>query len=335
MPYIRNFKRHLQLQNSINITIFNELEYLYIAQFENVLKKNKIDLLYFLTPTYNISYNYPYILTHWDLGHKTMFAFPEVAMNNNFELRECYHREKLAKAFAIFSESEKSKQELVAIERINPDRIFVLPLFPGEVVRLNVSISEQENILNKWNVKNKNFYFYPAQFWPHKNHYNLIKAFAIVNKKYPHLKLILSGSDKGNLTYLKEVVDNIGLSEKIIFTGFVQTEEIYTYYKNAIALVMPTFLGPTNMPLLEAYYLNCTVLCSNLEGHIEQMQEKAIYFNPSDVDDIANKMQEQLEYSIQNTQIDYDEENTCELIEHFLLKIYPLRKTFGQNFVIN
>ena len=50
---------------------------------------------------------------------------------------------------------------------------------------------------------------------------------------------------------------------------------------------MPTLLGPTNMPLLEAACLDCPVICSDLEGHREMLGDYALYFNPYSPEDIS------------------------------------------------
>jgi len=222
------------------------------AKVVSFLHENAIDLIYYLKPESN-PYNMPYIMTHWDLGHKTMFAFPEATQDGNFEKREKYHRIELQKAFAIFTESETSIDELVFHERIDKARMFVLPLMPGKVVGMDVSLAMQSDILKKWSLENGQFYFYPAQFWAHKNHYALVHAFALVSQKNPNVKLVLSGSDKGNKKYIEKLVSKLNLSEKVLFVGFISDEEVFALYKNAIAVVMPTLLGPTNMPLLEAH----------------------------------------------------------------------------------
>ena len=259
-----------------------------------------------------------------------MFAFPEVALNNKFEKRENYHRITLNKAFAIFVESEQSKKELIKFERINKNRIFEVPLFPGKVVELEINKSEQDIILKKWNISKNQFYFYPAQFWAHKNHFVLIMAFKKVLNQNPSLKLILSGSDKGNLNYIKSIVNENKLQNNVIFTGFVGESDIYTFYKNAIALVMPTYLGPTNMPLLEANQLGCKVLCTNLKGHKEQMNDNSTYFDASNFDDIAEKMIEVIESKAQP--ILKQNEATCEILNSHFLSIFNFRKTFGYEF---
>ncbi|MFM1999350.1 MAG: hypothetical protein RL204_1297 [Bacteroidota bacterium] len=289
------------------------------------INDNKIDLVYYLKPESH-PYDTSYIMTHWDLGHKTMFAFPEVTLDSNYEKREKYHRIELQKAFAIFTESDTSVEELLQFERINKDRMFVLPLMPGKVVDMNVSQQEQSDILKKWSLEIEQYFFYPAQFWAHKNHYALIKAFDIVSKQNQKLKLVLSGSDKGNRRYIEELVASLNLSDKVLFVGFISDEEVHALYRNAKALVMPTLLGPTNMPLLEAHVLGCPVLCSNLKGHIQQMGNKAIYFDPIDPADIANKMSS----AIPRHKPYQDETDYGKILNENFLKLIPLRRTFGK-----
>lgn len=322
LPFLKFFKIHKKIKNEIEASI--------ALSRVDFLKKAKIDLIYYITPDF-YPINYPFIATHWDLGHKSAFSFPEVSCNNKFINREYYHRITLQKAFAIFTESEQSRKELEIYESINKERIFVVPMFAGKVIEMDVDVDTQENILNKWNVLKKEFYFYPAQFWAHKNHFCLIYAFQIVLEKYPNFKLLLSGSDKGNLEYIKELVKFKKIEKNVIFTDIVTDEEIYTFYKNTIALVMPTYIGPTNMPLLEAQYLGCPVLCSDLDGHKEQMKNNAIYFDPKNYFELAMKMEEIIYQKFYNKQF-LEELNIAKLLNKHFLALYNIRKTYGFNF---
>ena len=301
-----------------------ELQSAINSKVVSFLNDNSIDLVYYLKPESN-PYDTPYIMTHWDLGHKTMFAFPESTQEGNFEKREKYHRIELQKAFAIFTESETSIDELVFHERIDKSRMFVLPLMPGKVVGMAVPEAMQSDIQKKWSLEKGQFYFYPAQFWAHKNHYALVQAFALVSQKNPDVKLVLSGSDKGNKKYIEQLVSKLNLSEKVLFVGFISDEEVFALYKNAIALVMPTLLGPTNMPLLEAHALGCPVLCSNLPGHQKQMGNKATYFDPINPSDIAEKMSGTI---LRHTAYEDTTKYGQVLNDHFI-KLLPFRRTFG------
>ncbi len=53
-------------------------------------------------------------------------------------------------------------------------------------------------------------------------------------------------------------------------------------YKQSIALVMPTYFGPTNIPPLEAFSLGVPVLDSNLEGLRDQVGDAALFMDLSD-----------------------------------------------------
>lgn len=294
-----------------------------------------VDLLYYLTPdTYDL--NFPFVATHWDIGHKSQYAFPEVAMNNTYREREYYYTSILPKAFAIFCESETGKNELNHYTQINLNRIFKIPIFPGAVSENDLSKENIEIILNKWGIKRKNYFFYPAQFWAHKNHYNLIKAFKVFHSAHNNCKLVLTGSDKGNELYIKEIIRELELSDHVFIAGLVDNDTMYAFYKSAIALVMPTFLGPTNLPLLEAQQIGCPVICSNLEGHFEQLGNKAIYFNPANYREIAECMERIYEeydgYAIPEVNPVFNIDEALKAINQSFLEIYSVRRTFGVNF---
>jgi glycosyltransferase involved in cell wall biosynthesis len=302
-------------------------------KIEKILIQYEIDILYYIIPTVN-TLNFPFIITHWDLGHKSMFAFPEVAMNNSYRFREDYHTSILQKAFAIFVESQTGKNELINFERINPDRIFVVPMFPGDIVKLQLSNDIQEEILKKFSLSKYRYFFYPAQFWSHKNHYNLIEAFRTCVSSDPTFKLVLTGSDKGNLSYITDLIRSKELSNNVIITGFVSNNELYCFYKNAKAMVMPTLLGPTNMPLLEAYEIGCPVLCSNLIGHVELLGNDGIYFDPLNNAEIAEKLKTAMFTNFPKKEGGgrFISDNAVRAINENLSSMIPLRKTFGFNF---
>lgn len=243
-----------------------------------------VDLIYYPIPGCLIE-NFPYIYTLWDIGHVSMYAFPEVSMNKVYESREMHHNTVPHKALMVFSESEQGKKEAVKYLNLNENRIKVVPIFPSEIISDRI-IALKPDILRD----DLFFIHYPAQFWSHKNHYNLLLAFKIVSSYFPSLKLIFSGSDKGNKEYILELIEELKLSNAVLDLGFVKNEELKWIYQNSQGLVMPTFLGPTNMPLLEAAELGCFVACSNLKGHKEQLGEYAYYFDPLNPKEIAEKI---------------------------------------------
>ena len=252
---------------------------------KNELRSNGVDILYYPSQMDLVLPDFPYICTNWDIGHLNTFSFPEMINENTINIRNDWYYNILPSALRIFVESNAGKNELIQFLSIPEKNIHVVPMFTGE------QPSEQFEDLSKFpevaDLSDQSFFFYPAQFWSHKNHIRLLQAFKQVTTDHPNIHLILTGSDKGNLESVRNEIDKLDLGQSVRILGFVESSLIDALYQNAVALVMPTFLGPTNLPLLEAMRVNCPVACSDFIGHREMLEDAALYFNPSEMDDMA------------------------------------------------
>jgi len=293
-----------------------------------ILKDNEIEVIFYPNPFIVIK-DFPFLFVNWDIGHKSTHAFPELSMNSEFQLRDKNYSELYNKALFICSESETGKAEISNYFNINPHRIKVLPMFPGRIIEEAVAES-----VPKFINSDQSFFLYPAQFWPHKNHYNLIIAFSHFIKKegFRNYKLVLSGSDKGNYSYIRHLIEELGLEAQIIVPGFITNEELKWLYKNTKGLIFPTFLGPTNMPLLEARALGCRVACSNLDGHKELMQENAIYFDPHQPHEICEAMVSLAQTKDRPAPEASSFNRVIEQLETIFHDSIPIRRTWGQKY---
>lgn len=247
--------------------------------FEKILLNSKIDLIYFLAPS-NLAKdleNLNYITTVWDLCHRDNPEFPEVRVNREFELRENSYIEILSKATAILVDSLVGKKNIIRRYSIDPERIYVVPFEAAKHLRDKINQKRIFNNINKkYNLKEK-YIFYPAQFWAHKNHIYILEGIKKLELNYnKNIGAIFSGQDFGNLTYLKEYADKLGILNRIRFIGFIKDEELIDLYQQSIALVMPTYFGPTNLPPLEAFGMGVPVLYSNRVGMREQVGDAAL-----------------------------------------------------------
>ncbi len=287
------------------------------------------DIIYYLTPGC-VYPDFPYIYTLWDLGHLNSYAFPEFSMNGNFEGRKKHCDLFLQKALTIFTESETGKKECKKYLNINEKRIKIVPIFPSGIVNPKcISIKPEK-------IKDGEFFIhYPAQYWTHKNHYNLLSAMILIIKDFPKIKLILTGSDKGNKNYILETIKKNGLKNNIIDLGFVPKEELKWLYENSQGLVMPTLLGPTNIPLLDASKLGCPVACTNLPGHIEQLGNYGYYFNGTDPKDISIQVIKMINDKKNNVKREYNNKfnikNTLNYLDKAFTEIKQIRFCWGEN----
>jgi glycosyltransferase involved in cell wall biosynthesis len=330
-PFLKEYYRKFNKKSFFTKKLKDQNEIKESVIIEKILKENFIDIIYYPTCE-SFVLNYPYILTSWDVGHRSTYAFPELTLNNSFEDRNFFTKNAILKSFAVFVESEQSKSELKNYFKVFQKKIFVLPLFPSEVIFESFDDAYSSNFLKIKGLEKEKFFFYPAQFWAHKNHYGLVQAFKKVHAIHPSLKLVFCGSDKGNLSYVMDEIEKNNMSNSILNLGFISNKDLFYLYKNCISLVYPSFLGPTNMPPLEAMILGCRITCSNLEGHISSLGENALYFDPINSDEIFDSMLKVMTLTKPAMTNTLDNNYYAKLIEQYFLEILPIRKTFGLNF---
>src|SRR5262249_3146129 len=132
------------------------------------------------------------------------------------------------------------------------------------------------------------FVLYPAQFWPHKNHANLVMAIADLARRGHRFGLALPGSDHGNRKHVEDLVKREGVQDLVRFLGFIDRSDLVALYREAAALAYVSWCGPENFPPLEAYALGCPVVASKIPGAEEQLGDAAQFCDPGSPSDIAN-----------------------------------------------
>lgn len=262
---------------------------------ECFFEKHKIDLVYFVSPTAvaQMLERLNYIATVWDLCHLDEVEFPEVRYDREFERRESLYRSTLSKAVAVLVDSVVSKEKIVRHYSLDNNRVYVMPFSPA----ISTELTEQQYLNGYIDIKNRyrinyDYIFYPAQFWSHKNHVYLLQVLKTLEQNYDiRLGAIFAGGDAGgNLAYVEKVVQDLGLEDQIRFAGFVSSEEIPYLYRQSIAMVMPTYFGPTNLPPLEAFRLGVPVLYPDKPGLREQVGNAALLMNLESPENCASQL---------------------------------------------
>lgn len=250
--------------------------------FEDFLIKKDIDLVYFISPSrFALDLDkLNFIFTIWDLCHRDNVEFPEIKLKGEFDNRELRINFAAKRAISILVDSDYGKYNLSKKYNIDEKRICVIPFEPLLDIKENKEFPfSQDFIKKKYSIQYK-YIFYPAQFWPHKNHIYILKAIYILGQVYNiKLNIIFSGGDKGNKENVRKFAKKIGIHDQLIFTGFISNKELISLYKYSIALVMPTFFGPTNIPPLEAFKIGVPVIYSDLNGLRDQVGDAALLMN--------------------------------------------------------
>lgn len=194
----------------------------------------------------------------------------------------------------------KSHKILVSYKHVAQD---LLNFFDADPQKIQVCLLNMKDLwFNKFNQEFKEkvpsnpydvpYILYPANFWKHKNHKRLIKAFSIFKKtSNSEIKLVLTGNsenEEGREAMM--LTEEIGIKESVIFAGILDENQLYATYKNALGVVVPTLYEAGSFPLMESLIMEIPVICSNVTSLPETIGDDQFVFDPFNIDDIADKI---------------------------------------------
>ena len=261
--------------------------------FERHFVKNGVNLIYFTSPDPNALYleNLNFIFTVWDVAHKKIPYFPELRQNFSFETREELYSGVLSKAVAIIVGHDFARDDLIKYYQLEKNKIFKIPFKPSpKLIEYNENPPQQLSRIFFEDFPNE-YIYYPAQYIAHKNHYLILKAFEkLKNKGSCDLGLILTGADKGNLKFLKTMVKEYNIENLVRFLPFQTDENVYSIFKGASALIMPSYIGPATLPTMEAFHLNIPLLMPNSKENLAFYKDACIFYEAYDADDLAKQI---------------------------------------------
>jgi glycosyltransferase involved in cell wall biosynthesis len=238
----------------------------------------------------------PYVMAVHDLQHRLQPEFPEVSANGEWESREHLFRNGTRYATLLLADSEVGKEDILNFYGpygVTPDRVKVLPFLPASYLVQDVSESERLRVRTMHKLPER-YLFYPAQFWPHKNHCRIVQALGLIKEVHGvEIGVVFCGSHTGEIRErtFREMMSlsrRLGIEKDIHCLGYVSDQDMSGIYAEAVALVMPTFFGPTNIPILEAWSFGCPVLSSDIRGIRGQVEDGGLLVDPRSIESIAD-----------------------------------------------
>lgn len=271
---------------------------LYDARFRNqalirTILETRPDLMFFTSPhVLAAQLPFPTIAPIHDVQHRLHKNFPEMSFGTPFLNKEYLSSQITRKCAAILVDSPVGKEDIISSYRVPAEKIQILSFLPPDYLNPELGNVEVKKTLEHYNLPGT-FLFYPAQFWTHKNHENLVRALSKLSARNIKPGLVLTGGLKNRWTIREEIEElarKLNLEDRVQILGYVENNAMSALYKQAMALIMPTYLGPTNIPVLEAWKMGCPVLYSDVRGCREQAGNAALLFDPKNPDDIADKI---------------------------------------------
>ncbi len=287
-------ERHIAFLRNYDPTVRRIKKYFFFQnKLEKLLKNKNIDLVYFAGPSQYSLYleETDFIITIPDVSHREDLEFPEwtKSKTSEFHRREEIISKAAVRAIAIITNAQIIKEKISYFYKVSNERILVINQRPSITIENFIKSDPKKSLeVNKKHKLPKSYIFYPAMYLPHKNHKYLIDVIKIMNlEKGIDLSAVFCGSDKGYLDKIKSYTNKLDLRDKVRFLDYVDDEELPYLYLNSLALTMPTFSGPTNIPPWEAFKLEVPVFYS-LIGNIKNVYKDAVYYiDPFDPNSLA------------------------------------------------
>jgi glycosyltransferase involved in cell wall biosynthesis len=280
------------------------------ATLENLPVKCKISE--FLSPIYSISEQFNYLLLpsadllfspHYNVPVFHVRSKKRVVTIHDVYHLAFYHQLSSAQKFyarfminmavklsdAIITVSEFSKKEIIKFTGCPEKKITVI----HNGVKQNVIHTNIESTKVKYDLPVK-YILFVGNVKPHKNLKSLLQAYLLLDPEIrTAYKIVIAGKKDGFITgdtHLTRFIESSGLSSSIIFTGYVEDEDMDALYAEASLFVFPSLYEGFGLPPLEAMLNNCPVIVSNIASLPEICGDASLYFDPLNVQDIALKI---------------------------------------------
>ena len=145
----------------------------------------------------------------------------------------------------------------------------------------------ESDVRQRYNLPER-FLFYPAQFWPHKNHITIFKALAELAASGIHIPLVLTGARYSASKELLAYLDQSG-TNNIHYLGVVPYSDIIALHKAARFMVTASLYESSSIPILEACAAGTPIIASAAPAHVEQAEALQMQlFPPTDHSALAN-----------------------------------------------
>ena len=189
-------------------------------------------------------------------------------------------------ATAIVTPTETVKRELCQHLKVKPEKVIAIHEAPRTVFR-SVPDTESGAIRNRLGVED-DFLLFVGTLEPRKNLLTLLKALAqIVRDTSLRPQLVIAGGEGWLMSETESIVKSSGISERLLFTGYLQDEGLRALYSSCKAFIYPSIYEGFGLPPLEAMACGAPVIASRIAALQEVLGDAAILIDPLDNDSLA------------------------------------------------
>jgi glycosyltransferase involved in cell wall biosynthesis len=261
-------------------------KYWYDIKVTAAIKKYKADV--FVSPDgfCSLTTSVPQCVVLHDLS---FLHFPSHIKKSHLLFYKRYTPKFLARANTIATVSDFTKQDIIKNYKTPEEKINIVYSAAKEIF-IPADENVKEETKNKY-TQGKEYFIYIGAIHPRKNLLNILKAFSVFKKRQQsNFKLIIAGRLAWKNDKLIESLKTYKYREDVIMPGYVEETELVNLLASAYCLVYPSLYEGFGVPPLEAMQSNVPVITSQNSSMQEICGDAALYADPHNHTDIADKM---------------------------------------------
>ena len=232
----------------------------------------------------------PLFVSIMDLGylkfpdHFTKKTYWKLRLGTAFSIKRAKH---------IFTISRSSQNDIIKYYNIDPRKITVS--YPGiDHQSFNLKAKEKtDKVREKYKIEG-DYLLFLSTLKPSKNIEGLLKAFAEVVKSNRKISLVIAGKKGWLYDQIFNKVKSLGIEKRVVFTGFVDENDVPGLMAGAKVFVLPSFYEGFGIPVVEAMACGTPVVVSRAGSLPEIVGRARVIVNPNSHLDVARGIKEAL-----------------------------------------
>jgi glycosyltransferase involved in cell wall biosynthesis len=248
--------------------------------------KKKINVFFSPTHYLPLHVSAPSAIAILDVSY---LYFPDLFKKKDLYQLKIWGRYSIKKATKIITISKSSRNDIIKAYGVNESKIAVV--YPGVKPVLDTKFMDREELAKKFNIEG-GYVLFVGTLQPRKNVGKLIEAFS---KLKNNVMLVIIGKKGWQYEDILTAPQKFGVDNRVKFLENITDEELPSFYKHAKCFVLPSLYEGFGLPVLEAMQYGCPVITSNTSSLPEAGGDAALYVDPNNVNDIAEKIEHVLE----------------------------------------
>jgi glycosyltransferase involved in cell wall biosynthesis len=255
-----------------------------------VRHSRSLDLLHAMAFAVPLAAACPTVVTVHDLS---FIRFPDAFRPLNRMYLTALTRVSVKRAQRVIVGAESTRRDVIELCSAQPERVVIVPY--GVTGAFSPAPPDAVAAFRQRKGLPERFILFLGTLEPRKNIGRLIEAYATLRARRANgtetPKLVIAGAKGWHYERLFTRVTELGLTEDILFAGYVAAEDLPWWYRAASLFVFPSLFEGFGLPVLEAMACGTPTITSNVSSLPEVAGDAAILVDPYDQEGLASAME--------------------------------------------